>query len=179
MFTQTEAWAQPLQSYCIQGRCFKHYYSAITPVQKRRGGEETESMVSRLVRLLAQSDSSCFFQPGVFGVERVHTIPEQEGKIYTWKGQKQNILFIKEIFWPLSESASLLLKVEQHPTALGFTVPFKNAVTGVIAPPGGHRCLGLVPTVQTWSISCCQVIQIPADKESSFCCSYSSSFLIA
>lgn len=40
-------------------------------------------MVSHLVRLLAQSDSSCFFQPGVFGVECVHTIPEQEGKIYT------------------------------------------------------------------------------------------------
>lgn len=63
------------------------------------------------------------------------------------KRAKNNILLIKEKFWlrPLGESASLLLEVEQPRSALELTVPFKNAVTGVIAPPGGQRCLQSCP----------------------------------
>lgn len=78
-----------------QGRCFKHYHSAIRQKaeakKKRRRGKETESMFfffsSHLVRLLTQSDSSCFFQPGVFGVERVHTIPKQEEDLHMKRGK--------------------------------------------------------------------------------------------
>lgn len=53
----------------------------------RRRNRKHVFFSSHLVRLLAQSDSSCFFQPGVFGVERVHTIPEQEEDLHMKRGK--------------------------------------------------------------------------------------------
>lgn len=54
-------------------------------------------ILSHLVWLLSESDSSCFFQPRVFGVKGVHTIPEEKQGSHM-KRMKSNILFITQKF---------------------------------------------------------------------------------
>lgn len=71
-------------------------------------------MFSHLIWLLSQSDSSRFFQPGVFGVEGVHTIPEEEPDLHMKRTKKTYFIYHTEILIrPLGASASLLLEVEQ------------------------------------------------------------------
>lgn len=90
---QTER-AQPLQLYHVQQSTrstlqtllFCHSTKAEREKKATRR-RNRKHVFFHLVRLLAQSDSSCFFQPGVFGVERVHTIPEQEEDLHMKRGK--------------------------------------------------------------------------------------------
>lgn len=133
----------------VQGRCFKHYYSATTQRQRgekatsRRNGKHVFS--PHLVRLLPKSDSSCFFQPGVFGVERVHTIPEQEEDLHMKRGKIIFYLSNRNSDGGLWVSLPACCWRRSSLRALrSWLFLQRNGVTGVIAPPAGQRCLQLV-----------------------------------